>query len=43
MPVKVTLVVHLYALMLIMNQFCTVQFHGEEHVQHQTNLDYTRE
>ena len=43
MPVKVILVVHLYALMKIMSQFCMVQFHGEEHVQHQSNLDYTHE
>ena len=43
MPVKVTLVVRLYALMIKTSQFCMVLFHGEEHVQHQTNLDYTRE
>ena len=43
MPVKVILVVHLYALMIRTSQFCMVQFHGEEHVQHQSNLDYTHE
>ena len=43
MHARVTLVAHLSALMIKMNQYYMVQFHGEENVQHQTSLDYTHE
>ena len=43
MHARVTLVVHWYVLMMRTNQFYMVQFHMEEYVQPQINLEHIRE